>query len=277
MPCTWYLVLVSSLGIISVKVPSEDDLSVDVELSASSDSLIEKSSKGDAAGKILKNPFSSASQDKEKTEHSGDSNQNSSTTEKPKAKQNGFSVMMKSTFYTDKQNSDSDSEEILDNGEGQPSHRQNKLAEAMTKLNPFRSANKHEKQAASDDDKDPPASSEKSSGNKQSAVGGAMSKLNIFRSANKKDTEDTETLKEDEKQVEEKPKVVKSNMIQREKKEGSETPSVPPRPTQEEMKSTSAYKKAKPRGTEENQDNKDMLSREKRTPVVPARPSEEVV
>ncbi|XP_051277151.1 protein piccolo isoform X12 [Dicentrarchus labrax] len=240
------------------KSQSQDDLSVDTELSASSDSLIEKSSK----------------RDKEKTEHSGDSSENT-TAEKPKAKQNGFSAMMKSTFYTDKQekNSDSDCEEIMDNGEGQPGHKQSKLAEAMTKLNPFRSANKPEKQAGSDDE-DPPASSEKSSGSKQSGKVGAMSKLNIFRSGNKRDTEDTE----DDKQVEEKPKVVKSNMIQRERKERSETPPVPPRPTEEEMKGTSTSDKVKPRGTEDNQDN--VTSREKKaiaaeSPVVPTRLTEE--
>ncbi|XP_070830722.1 protein starmaker-like isoform X2 [Chaetodon trifascialis] len=243
------------------KSQSQDDLSVGGDLSASSDSLIEKPSK-----------------DKEKAERSSE---NTSTTEKPKAKQNGFSAMMKSTFYTDKQekNPDSDREEILDSGEGQPSQKQSKLAETMTKLNPFRSANKPEKQAGSDDE-DPPASSEKSSGNKQSTVVGAMSKLNLFRSANKKDTEDTETLKEDGKQVEEKPKMVKGNMIQRESKERSETPSVPPRPTEEEMKSISTYSKVKPRGTEGHQDNKDVNSREKKakaaeSPEVPVRPSDE--
>ncbi|XP_070830723.1 protein starmaker-like isoform X3 [Chaetodon trifascialis] len=226
------------------KSQSQDDLSVGGDLSASSDSLIEKPSK----------------QDKEKAERSSE---NTSTTEKPKAKQNGFSAMMKSTFYTDKQekNPDSDREEILDSGEGQPSQKQSKLAETMTKLNPFRSANKPEKQAGSDDE-DPPASSEKSSGNKQ------------------KDTEDTETLKEDGKQVEEKPKMVKGNMIQRESKERSETPSVPPRPTEEEMKSISTYSKVKPRGTEGHQDNKDVNSREKKakaaeSPEVPVRPSDE--
>ncbi|XP_022613834.1 uncharacterized protein LOC111231114 isoform X2 [Seriola dumerili] len=236
---------------------------MDGELSASSDSLIEKSSKGGVAAKILKNPFTSSSQEKDKTEHSGDSNENTSSTEKPKAKQNGLSAMMKNTFSTDRQekNADTDGEETLDNGEGQPGHKQNKLAEAMTKLNPFRSANKSEKQTGSDDE-EPPASSDKSSGNKQ------------------KDTEDTETLKENEKQVEGKLKPVKSNMIQQERKERSETPLVPPRPTEEEMKRTSTYDKVKPRGTEDNQDKKDMISRQKKekpaeTPVVPTRPSEE--
>ncbi|XP_035527154.1 apolipoprotein L1 isoform X6 [Morone saxatilis] len=211
------------------KSQSKDDLSVDTELSASSDSLMETFSK----------------RDEEKTEHSGDSSENT-TAEKPKAKQNGFSAMMKSTFYTDKQekNADSDCEEIMDNGEGQHGHKQSKFAEAMTKLNPFRSANKPEKQEGSDDE-DPPASSEKSSGSKQ------------------KDTEDTG----DEKQVEEKPKVVKSNMIQQERKERSETPPVPPRPSKEEMKRTSTSGKVKPRGTEDNlsQSDDEGLNKDKNT------------
>nr|XP_046265041.1 apolipoprotein L1 isoform X2 [Scatophagus argus] len=260
------------------KSQSQDDLSLEGELSASSDSLAEKTSKGEAIVKILKNPFTSSSQGKEKAERSGESNENLSSTEKPKAKQNGFSAMMKSTFYTDKQekNADSGCEEVLDSGEVQPSHKQSKLAGAMTKLNPFRSANKHEKQATSDDE-DAPASSERSSGNKQSTVVGAMSKLNLLRSANKKDAEDTETLKKDEKQVEEKPKVVKSNMIQRERKDRSETPPVPPRPAEEELKRTSTHGPVKPRGTEDNQDFKEMISREKKAKPAetPARPSEE--
>ncbi|XP_068587679.1 uncharacterized protein [Cebidichthys violaceus] len=211
------------------KSQSQDDLSVDSELSASSDSLTEKPSKGGAAAKILKNPFTSSSQDKEKTGLSGDLSENTSAAEKPKAKQNGFSAMIKSTFHTDKQekSSDSDCEEILDNGESQPSHKQSKFAEAMEKMNPFRYPNKHEKQTSSDDE-EPSASSEKSSGNKQ----------------------------------------VKSNKTQRERKDGSETPTVPPRPTKEEMRRTSTYNKVTAREAVDNQDNKDMISRS-------ARPSEE--
>ncbi|XP_034009132.1 altered inheritance of mitochondria protein 21-like isoform X6 [Trematomus bernacchii] len=220
---------------------SKEDLTVDSELSASSDSLIEKPSKGGAAAKLLKNPFTSSSaQDKEKTEHSGDSKENTSTAEKPKAKQ--------------EKESDSDSEEMLDNEESQPSHKQSKFAGAMEKLNPFRSANKNEKQSSSDEE-DPPASSEKSSGHKQAGV---MSKLNIFRSTHKKNTE--EDTQENEKPGEEKPKPVKSNMIQRERKERSETPTVPPRPSKEEMKRTSIYDE----GNEDDQDNKDMISRSAR-------------
>ncbi|XP_034410684.1 nucleolar protein dao-5-like isoform X2 [Cyclopterus lumpus] len=196
------------------KFQSQDDLSVDSKLSASSDSLIEKPSKGGAAAKILKNPFASSSQDKEKT---GDSREKTSAAEKPKAKQ--------------EKNSDSDSDEILDNGESRPGHKQSKFSEAMGKMNPFRSANRHEKQTSSDDE-------EESSGNKQKAPAGASPKWSLFPSANKKDTEDTETLKENEKQREEKPKP-------RERKNRSETtPLVPSRPNEEEMKRTSTHMEA---------------------------------
>ncbi|XP_047446498.1 apolipoprotein L1 isoform X1 [Mugil cephalus] len=239
------------------KSQSQDDLSVDSELSSSSDNLTEKSSKGGVTAKILKNPFTSSSQEKGKTE---DTNENSSSAEKPKSKQNGFSAVMKSTFYPDKQEKSSntdDNEEPSDNGDSQANHKQSKLAGAMTKLNPFRAANKYEKQGDSDDE-DPPVSSEKSSGHKQNAMAGAMSKLNPFRSANKKDTDDTETLKENEKKVEEKPKPVKSNMSQPERKE---TPPVPRRPTQEEMKGTATYDKVRSRRTE---DSKDVAPKEKK-------------
>ncbi|KAM3849510.1 apolipoprotein L1 [Diretmus argenteus] len=105
-------------------------------------------------------------------------------------------------------------------------------------------------------------------------MAGAMSKLNPFRSANKKDTE--ETLKENEKQGEEKPKPVKSNLIQQERKDRSETS----RTTEEELKGTAAKDKLNPRGAEDVQNNKNMIPRERdgrwaETPTVPARPTEE--
>ncbi|KAK5919906.1 hypothetical protein CgunFtcFv8_023764 [Champsocephalus gunnari] len=213
---------------------SREDLTVDSELSASSDRLIEKPSKD---------------------EHSGDSNENTSTAEKPKAKQSGFSAMMKSPFSTDKQEQESgcDGEEVLDNEESQPSHKQSTFAGAMEKLNPFRSANKNGKQSSSDEEEEP-ASSEKSSGHKQAGV---MSKLNIFRSTHKKNTE--EDAQENEKPGEEKPKPVKSNMIQRERKERSETPTVPPRPSKEEMKRTSIYDE----GNEDDQELNKTAARQK--------------
>ncbi|KAI4809968.1 hypothetical protein KUCAC02_018819 [Chaenocephalus aceratus] len=205
---------------------SREDLTVDSELSASSDRLIEKPSKD---------------------EHSGDSNENTSTAEKPKAKQSGFSAMMKSPFSTDKQEKESGCEEMLDNEESQPSHKQSTFAGAMEKLNPFRSAIKNEKQSSSDEEE--PASSEKSSGHKRAGV---MSKLNIFRSTHKKNTEE-------DAQENEKPKPVKSNMIQRERKERSETPTVPPRPSKEEMKRTSIYDE----GNEDDQELNKTAARQK--------------
>ncbi|XP_062259765.1 uncharacterized protein LOC133968002 isoform X3 [Platichthys flesus] len=219
---------------------SQDNLSLEVELSASSDSLSEKSSKGGAKNlKNLKNPFTSSFQEKEKSEPSGGSNEDISTTEKPKGKQNGLSAMMKSTFHLDKRekDSDSDDEETSENEESQPGHKHNKFTEAMTKLNPF-------------------------------------------RPAAKKDAEDTETLKENEKLEEEKSKPVKSNAIQRETKEKSESLVARPKPTAEEMKRTSTHDTVNPGGAEDHQDKKEMTSRQKKekaaeTPVVPVRPSEE--
>ncbi|XP_054624908.1 protein piccolo-like isoform X2 [Dunckerocampus dactyliophorus] len=89
--------------------------------------------------------------------------------EKPKVKQNGFSAMMKSAFYSDKQEKDNDAdadadvEETLDNGENQASHKQSKFAGAMTKLNPFKSANKDKQSDSSDED----TPTDKSSSHKQ--------------------------------------------------------------------------------------------------------------
>lgn len=156
---------------------------------------------------------------------------------------------------------------------------QSKLAGAMTKLNPFRGANKHEKQTNSDED-DPAANSEKPSGHKQNAMAGAMSKLNPFRSANKKDAEDGETLKENEQQVKEKPKPVKSNMSHPEKTDRRETPSVPPRSAEKEMKGMSADDREKSRRPQYNKENKDVIPRQRKenpeeTPEIPARPNEQ--
>lgn len=66
---------------------AKDDLSVDDELLAGNDSAGDKSSKGGVA-KVLRSPFTSSSQDTEKTGHSGDSQENSSATGKPKTKEN---------------------------------------------------------------------------------------------------------------------------------------------------------------------------------------------
>ncbi|KAM4557494.1 apolipoprotein L1 isoform 3-T3 [Fundulus diaphanus] len=237
---------------------SQDDLSVDEELSASNDNLTDKSSKGGVAAKILKN--ASSPQEKEKTENCGDQNELSSAAPKPKTQKGGFSAMMKSTFYSDKQekNSEPDDEESSEGeGDSQPNHKQSKLAGAMTKLNPFKAAQKHEKPPGSDDE-DQTVSSEKPSTHKQ------------------KDTEDTETPEENRKQSEKKPDLVKRNLIQQERKEKGETAPIPHRPRAEEMKATSMHEKERQRRPEE----KEKLTVEKKgkrseTPIVPPRPSEE--
>ncbi|XP_076732636.1 apolipoprotein L1 isoform X4 [Maylandia zebra] len=196
----------------------KDDLSVDDELLAGNDSAVEKSSKGGVA-KVLRSPFTSSSQDKEKTDHSGDSQENSSATGKPKTKE--------------EKSSNNDDEKKVDHGDNQPTQKQNKLAGGMTKLNPFRYANKNEKEAGSIEE-DLTVSNKKSSGHKQNAVVGAMSKLISFRQ--KKDTEDAETLKENEKEVGEKSKPEGKDMTSREKKEKpAKPPAVPARPSEEEL------------------------------------------
>ncbi|XP_077955989.1 apolipoprotein L1 isoform X2 [Gasterosteus aculeatus] len=93
------------------KSQSQDDLSEDGELSASSVALTEKSSQGGAAAKILRNPFTSTSREK---------------------------------------NSECEPE-VPDGGETPLSQKQSKFSEAMEKMNPFRSANKHEKPTGADD------------------------------------------------------------------------------------------------------------------------------
>ncbi|XP_012775698.1 apolipoprotein L1 isoform X2 [Maylandia zebra] len=180
----------------------KDDLSVDDELLAGNDSAVEKSSKGGVA-KVLRSPFTSSSQDKEKTDHSGDSQENSSATGKPKTKE--------------EKSSNNDDEKKVDHGDNQPTQKQNKLAGGMTKLNPFRYANKNEKEAGSIEE-DLTVSNKKSSGHKQ------------------KDTEDAETLKENEKEVGEKSKPEGKDMTSREKKEKpAKPPAVPARPSEEEL------------------------------------------
>ncbi|XP_061695699.1 glutamic acid-rich protein-like isoform X2 [Syngnathoides biaculeatus] len=229
---------------------SQEDLTAASELSDSSDSLAEKS--------------------KEKSQGSKEN-----LSEKPKVKQNGFSAMMKNAFYSEKQekeNTDADvSKETTDNSENQAAHKQSKL----NMLNPFRSGK--EKQSDSSDE-DTPSAGEKSSGHKQNGVKGAMSKLNPFKAANKKDTEDNETLKEADRQVEGKQKL-KNNAIDRERKQRSETPPLPRRPAQEEKSGTQVQDKAKEKASEDAKDNKDMTSQQrtdKEPPKVPPRkPSQE--
>ncbi|KAM9458684.1 uncharacterized protein ACWYII_010645 isoform 2-T3 [Salvelinus alpinus] len=110
-----------------------------------------------------------------------------------------------------------------------------------------------------------------------------MNKLNPFKSTPKKDNEDTKLLGDKERQEEEKQKTVKSNLIQRERKERTETqPAVPPRPTEEELKDIALHDRLKKRETDDNQANRNMMPSERKgktaeTPVVPPRPTEEEI
>ncbi|XP_036842115.1 uncharacterized protein LOC110530582 isoform X4 [Oncorhynchus mykiss] len=109
-----------------------------------------------------------------------------------------------------------------------------------------------------------------------------MNKLNPFKST-PKDNEDAKLLRDKERQEEEKQKTVKSNLIQRERKERTETqPAVPPRPTEEELKDTALHDRLKKRETNDNQANRNMMQSERKgktaeTPVVPPRPTEEEI
>nr|XP_033960158.1 transcriptional regulator ATRX-like isoform X3 [Pseudochaenichthys georgianus] len=205
------------------RTPSQDDLSDASELSGSNGSLSENTKeKGGLFSGVFRKKVARSQSREHLTVESELSASSDRLIEKPsKEKESG-----------------SDGEEVLDKEESQPSHKQSTFAGAMEKLNPFRSAIKNEKQSSSDEEE--PASSEKSSGHKQ------------------KNTE--EDAQENEKPGEEKPKPVKSNMIQRERKERSDTPTVPPRPSKEEMKRTSIYDE----GNEDDQDSKDMISRSAR-------------
>ncbi|XP_061653424.1 apolipoprotein L1 isoform X1 [Phyllopteryx taeniolatus] len=282
------------------KTKSQDDLSQSSELSASSDNLSEGGAKekGGLFSSVFKKPKqpaatrtlsqedltaaselsdSSDSLAEKSKEKSLGSKENLS--EKPKVKQNGFSAMMKNAFYSDKpekENTDADvNKETSDNGENQAAHKQSKLAVATNKLNPFRSG-KDKKSDSSDEET--PVASEKFSGHKQNGVVGAISKLNPFKAANKKDTEDTETLKEADKQVEGKQKL-KNNGVDRARKQRSETPPLPRRAAQEEKSGTQVQDKAKAKASEDTKVNNDMTSRqrtEKEAPKVPPRkPSQE--
>ncbi|CAL8278845.1 unnamed protein product [Lota lota] len=176
---------------------------------------------------------------------------------------------------------DSDGEE--ENADPQSGNKQNKLTGAMMMLNPFRSANKYDKHTGSDEE---PTGDEKTSSSKQNSVVGAMAKMNPFRSANKKDHGQAETDKEVEKQGEEKSKPVKSsphpkermdrsrapsfpvkpakkdnkNMALRQKENVSESPSVPARPTEEELSRTSRHVLQKPNNENQNQSDDEVLT-----------------
>ncbi|XP_026005953.1 apolipoprotein L1 isoform X2 [Astatotilapia calliptera] len=109
----------------------KDDLSVDDELLAGNDSAVEKSSKGGVA-KVLRSPFTSSSQDKEKTDHSGDSQENSSATGKPKTKE--------------EKSSNNDDEKKVDHGDNQPTQKQE-----LNRIIGHSRQEQNNQQAASDD------------------------------------------------------------------------------------------------------------------------------
>ncbi|XP_033182378.1 uncharacterized protein LOC113172247 isoform X3 [Anabas testudineus] len=86
-----------------------------------------------------------------------------------------------------------------------------------------------------------------------SELSGSSDNLSV-QDSTKKDSADTVTLK-DKKEVDKKPKLVKSNVIQQKTREGSESPPVPVRPNEEEMMQMSTCEKVKP--TEDNQSRTD--------------------
>ncbi|XP_033182379.1 uncharacterized protein LOC113172247 isoform X4 [Anabas testudineus] len=85
-----------------------------------------------------------------------------------------------------------------------------------------------------------------------SELSGSSDNLSV-QDSTKKDSADTVTLK-DKKEVDKKPKLVKSNVIQQKTREGSESPPVPVRPNEEEMMQMSTCEKVKP--TEDNQQSR---------------------
>ncbi|XP_070974668.1 uncharacterized protein [Oncorhynchus clarkii lewisi] len=115
--------------------------------------------------------------------------------------------------------------------------------------------------------------------------GGIMGKMfrNPFNSSTQdKNTEDTsrsrDKLMSSDKHSN--AKDVKSNLIQRDRKEGTEMPAVAPRPTEEEMKGTALHDRLKKREMGDNQANRNMIPRERtektaETPEVPPIPTEE--
>ncbi|XP_061775587.1 biorientation of chromosomes in cell division protein 1-like 1 isoform X5 [Nerophis ophidion] len=231
------------------KTKSQDNLTVDNEVSANSDSLTEKTAK---VTLLQQNQDISASNDsldgksskyreKEKLEGSKEN-----LAEKHKSKQSGFSALM-NTLSFDKQgkdNTDVDVEETLDNAENQASHKQSKLAGVMAKLNPFKNENKEEKQSESSDE-DTPASTDKTSSHKQ------------------KEPKDTDTLKGAEKQMEGKPKALKN--VDGESYHRSEIPPVPPRRTPKEKSGTPVQEKGKTKSSEGAQEEKLSGSKENLT------------
>ncbi|XP_078791136.1 apolipoprotein L1 isoform X16 [Oryzias latipes] len=184
-----------------------------------------------------------------------------SPVQKPKSKPETANGMMKSTFYTDTQeNSYNVEQETLAIEETKQSHKQSKLAGAVSKLNPFHSANKVKSNPDREKSETPPVPpgptkeemKRTSTHNKvkptktedQHSVVEAMSELNPFRSASNRANENTETPKETAEQLD-------PNQGRRAR---NEAPLVTPRPTEEEIRGVSPNQ-VQPRKTKDKESN----------------------
>ncbi|KAG5286637.1 hypothetical protein AALO_G00017150 [Alosa alosa] len=229
------------------RTASQDNLS---DISASSDSLSENSNpKTGMMGKILRNPFHSTAQDKERTEKSSDAKASQSKQEK---------------------DSYSETEEMEESGI-HSGHKQNALVGVMSKLNPFRHANKDKE--SEKDDEDESSGSENHSHRKQNVKVGALTKLNPFRSAPKKLNSEMESDEELERDKDE----VKTD--QREGKERTTRAAlVPPRPTDKERSSAASNSQLGRTTAKEREVSGNMSQRENksiaRPSLVPPKPKE---
>ncbi|XP_078791133.1 apolipoprotein L1 isoform X13 [Oryzias latipes] len=189
-----------------------------------------------------------------------------SPVQKPKSKPETANGMMKSTFYTDTQeNSYNVEQETLAIEETKQSHKQSKLAGAVSKLNPFHSANKHEKQTGSDDEV--PAGSRRFSSDKPvksnpdreksetppvppGPTKEEMKRTSTHNKVKPTKTEDqanenTETPKETAEQL---------DPNQQGRRARNEAPLVTPRPTEEEIRGVSPNQ-VQPRKTKDKESN----------------------
>ncbi|XP_078791134.1 apolipoprotein L1 isoform X14 [Oryzias latipes] len=188
-----------------------------------------------------------------------------SPVQKPKSKPETANGMMKSTFYTDTQeNSYNVEQETLAIEETKQSHKQSKLAGAVSKLNPFHSANKHEKQTGSDDEV--PAGSRRFSSDKPvksnpdreksetPPVPPGPTKEEMKRTSTHNKVKPTKT----EDQANENTETPKETAEQLDPNQGrrarNEAPLVTPRPTEEEIRGVSPNQ-VQPRKTKDKESN----------------------
>ncbi|KAL2097169.1 hypothetical protein ACEWY4_006376 [Coilia grayii] len=224
------------------RTASQENLCDQSDTSASNDSLAENSnSKMGVMGKILRNPFSSTAQDKDK-----EKKDKSSDAKISQAKQEN--------------SSDSETEEMSDHSK-HAGHKQNALAGAMSKLNPFRPASEGEKESERDDE-DVSADSETQSHRKQKHS-------SVMDSEDQLEQDDREEKKTD------------ANTDQGEGKEkAARMPLVPPRPTEKELSSTATYSQLRRTATGDSEANGNMTQRENKSlakpPLVPPKPKERV-